>query len=93
MEYEKNKQKSFEDNKNESDKDSRLENDNTKESLSNLQLAAKSLEAAAITGIGTGAMATYFFDYGIGIATGIVSAGLNVYGVFYRNNHYEDYYS
>ncbi len=72
---------------------SKLENENAKDSFSNLQLAVKSLEATIITGIGAGGVGTLLFDYKIGIASGIISAALNIYGVFYRNKHYKEYYS
>lgn len=64
-----------------------------KNSFTKYELLKDSVKAVIITGIGTGALATFFFDYKIGLILGLLSAALNVYGVFYRNKHYSKYYS
>ena len=68
------------------------ENAQNQKSFTKCELAKQTLEAIVITGVGTGAITTSIFDYKIGIVVGVLSAALNIHGVFYRNKHYSEYY-
>jgi len=56
------------------------------------QLKKDIIKAIIITGFGIGLIATLLFGFKIGLIIGIFSAVLNIHGIYYRNNHYSEYF-
>lgn len=64
-----------------------------KQSKTRQELIKELLKVIIIIGIGVGAFASFFFGFRIGLLIGFFSAALNIFGVFYRNKHYSEYYN